>query len=133
MSLRSNSVTLSHPIRFVKNFFQVFSNFFVCFFTSSLPRRQLRYISILFAFCQHLFSIFLRKFGVPFDTPNQILYSLASTLSSLITSHHRSGHSRHLYDDRQQQRSHCYPHPGKQRSHAPADSSEGLLLHGSWV
>ena len=58
---RVSLLILSHPKPFVKNFFQVFSNFFVCF--SCLCRsKQLCYLSTFDSVCQELFSSFSNFF-----------------------------------------------------------------------
>ncbi len=56
---RSNFAMLAHPTPFVKNFFQVFSNFIIGCFISTVPCGQLAYISTLRCICQEFFSSFL--------------------------------------------------------------------------
>ena len=56
-----SSLILSHPTAFVKNFFQVFSKFFVVCFCMFAVSQQLNHISTFRFTCQELFS-FLFKF-----------------------------------------------------------------------
>ena len=56
--LSDSSFTLSHLFLFVKNFFQVFSNFFDVLLSNSLSRWQLVYFTTSSSGCQQVFLIF---------------------------------------------------------------------------
>ena len=58
-ALAHSFLILSHSVSFVKNFFQVFSNFSEVFF-ACCSREQLRYVSTSVVICQALFSRFFK-------------------------------------------------------------------------
>ena len=57
-----NLISLSQAIPFVKNFFHISANFFVCYLISRGARRQLAYISTSIPICQALFYNFCDSF-----------------------------------------------------------------------
>ena len=123
---RVSLLILSHPIHFVKNFFQVFSKFFKCFRffrRPRLPRGNFAMLPHPLPFVKHYFRLFSNNSGAPFGAPEYHLYRFIS--------HHRSDRSRHLSDGRQRRRNRYCPHRGKRRNHAPKDSSGGWPLPGS--
>ena len=135
-SVRSRSrvslFILTHVLSFVKNFFQVFSNFFSLLAFVGCPRGQLRHNIRSHPICQYLFSkyfdffqnFFKRKKGASCEAPLHMI---------IITPHHRSSHSHHHFCGKQQRNCHHYPHPGRRRSYDPADSSATPPPRGSWV
>ena len=140
-------------------FFQTFSMCFAAFRKLSLVK-QLGYSTISVFICQELFSFFSNFFQNRFFQPSSrtacICYHASTHLSSTlfdffqkslrasfearrrfslytyyISRHHQSGHSHHHFGGIQRHNSRRYPHPGTQRSYAPADSSASPLLPGS--
>ena len=97
------------------------------FAVQSCPRGQLAYISTHLPICQYLFSSFFDLFFAmkkdPFRGPSPLY----------IIRYLQSSRSRRHFCDRQQRRHRPCPHPGRQRSYAPADSSAEPLLPGSWA
>ena len=125
-ALAVSLLMLPHSKPFVKNFFQVFSNFFL-FCGVSLGFRPSAWI--YYHLPLHLSSII-------FDFFQKILEALSGLQvygNRLITECHRSGHNRRRFSYKQRQTCRRYPHPGMRRSYAPAGSSASQLPHGSWV
>ena len=125
-ALAVSLLMLPHSKPFVKNFFQVFSNFFL-FCGVSLGFRPSAWI---------YYHLPLHLSSTIFDFFQKILEALSGLQvygNRLITECHRSVHNRHHFACIQQQTfRHCL-HPGKRRSYAPAGSSASQLPHGSWV
>ena len=114
---------LSHQKSFVKNLFRSFSNFFFFCVLALGVARALRYIITPYLFCQALFSTFFKIFGGSYEPPN---YG-----NRPIKEYHQSGHIRHHYAYKPQQKyRHCL-HRGMRRNYAPAGSSASQLLHAS--
>ena len=129
---RVSLLILSHRFPFVKNFFQVFSNFFLCDLLSLRSRGQLAYISRYVSLCQGLFYKFRNYFYGRSNRKQEPLSGLLLEISKVIL-HHQSDHNHRRFCDKQQQMYRRCPHHGRQRSYAPADSSAEQPLHGSWV
>ena len=147
---------LSHSVSFVKNFFQVFSNFSEVFF-ARCSREQLRYVSISSRICQALFSSFCKFLSDSLFvsvTSRRLAYTSTALLNCqalfllfcnlfykivrslfrgscyfpIVTLHHQSGHNRLRFSYRPLRRIRRCLHHGRQRSYVPADSSAEQLL-----
>ena len=129
---RVSLLILSHRFPFVKNFFQVFSNFFLCDLLSLRSRDSLHILADTHALVKGFFTNFAIIFMVRSNRKQESLSGLLLEISKVIL-HHQSDHNHRRFCDRPQQMFHRYPHHGRQRSYAPADSSAAPLPHGSWV
>ena len=119
-------LTLPHLLPFVKNFFQVFSNFFFVVFVRLCSRKSLAYISRSTYICQALFSTFLKNFS------HEKIPRLSRGIWG-INRYHSAGRSRRHFSYRPLRSSRRYPHRGMQRSYDPAGSSAELPLLWSWA
>ena len=116
-------------IPFVKNFFQVFSNFFVFGIFIAALVDSFDILPQPPSICQALFSCFFDFFQ------KHKKGSLSRPLPYHLTViwNHGSSHSRRRFYGRPQRTRRRYPHPGKQRSYVPTGSSAGQPLPGSWA
>ena len=87
--LSDSSFTLSHLFLFVKNFFQVFSNFFDVLLSNSLSRWQLVYFTTLRKDCQQVFWLFSKFFKLflqknHFFVTARLIYHFLPPLSTVF-------------------------------------------------
>ena len=118
---------LSHSVSFVKNFFQVFSNFSEVFFAFVALVSNSTMLAHGFQFVKHYFPIF-RSF---LETIRSLFRG--SCYFPILTPHHQSDRSHPRFSYRQLRRIRRYLHHGKRRRYVPAGSSAVQLLPGSWV
>ena len=108
---------------------ELFSSFFKFLFVlwcfTGLSPERLDILSPPPPFVKHYFRLFSKNFGGPYGPP---IYG-----NCFITEYHQSGRNRRRFSYKPQQKYLHYPHPGRQRSYAPAGSSASQLPHGSWV
>ena len=73
----ANFYILAHLVELVKNFFQVFSNSFLCSLRSRRIRssHNLYYLTILTSFCQELFSCFSKFFDFLLPSAGRLAYT----------------------------------------------------------
>ena len=107
----ANFYILAHLVELVKNFFQVFSNSFLCSLRSRLSPfiTQLLYVIIFTSFCQEVFSCFLKfsdlflsfaerlaYISIPYSLCQALLYNFSSSFLTFFTEIHSSLPSGHL-------------------------------------
>ena len=128
-ALTDSLLILSRAFPFVKNFFQVLSNFFSHFLFSQVRADNFAILAYLPFFVKDYFTKF-RQFFVWYKQEKGA-FEKAPSHYHFIIRYRRSGRSRLRCVGRQPRRIRRCPHPGRQRSYGPADSSASPLLPGS--